>query len=136
MSIKLENEWKISLHDNCEFTKGIDNMSKEELDILLDEKVNMPIDFNGNRKIYKDNHFHCSYKGCNVEMRIVRTMPYGNISTVKYCITHDKLCSKSGWEMGWFNGIQADRKSNSNGLQKYYRTLEVVKSKIYEQKNI
>lgn len=60
-----------------------------------------------NYKEYLDNDkFHHSDKGCDVEIR--RTLngkEYDqNYAISKFCKTHNVMCSKTGWELGWYQG--------------------------------
>ena len=59
---------------------------------------------------YLDNkHFHHSGKGCDVVM--VRLPSKNNNKETyainKYCKTHDQLCSKTGWEIGYYLGTKS-----------------------------
>jgi len=49
------------------------------------------------------HRWHHSFKKCKVEMTVD-----GNL-TNKFCITHQKLCSKSGWEIGWHRGNNSSK---------------------------
>lgn len=55
---------------------------------------------------YKDylthERFHHSEKGCEVE--IIASKREGNYAVLKFCKTHNVLCSKTGWESGWYQG--------------------------------
>lgn len=51
--------------------------------------------------------FHHSLKGCEIEMRkkeCVRNEEETDYCYNKFCLTHNKLCSKTGWELGWYLG--------------------------------
>lgn len=57
----------------------------------------------------ENKHFHHSDKGCDVVM--VR-LPSKNrnreaFAINKYCKTHDQLCSKTGWEIGYYLGTKS-----------------------------
>lgn len=56
-----------------------------------------------NFEVFLDSpKFHHSRKGCDVYMfnrKALRNNP-----TFKFCITHNKECSKTGWESGWYLG--------------------------------
>jgi len=59
-----------------------------------------------NKLEYLENeHFHNSLKGCDVEMVIKKDGK--NLSVNGYCHTHNKLLSKTGWEMGWWGGTNS-----------------------------
>lgn len=48
-------------------------------------------------------HFHHSDKGCDVIMKRTTNMLSGNrVSINKFCKTHNVVCSKTGWELGWY----------------------------------
>lgn len=54
-----------------------------------------------------NTRFHASQKDCVVEY--VKRMGGRNgegsrTGDYLYCHTHQKLCSKTGWEMGWYSG--------------------------------
>lgn len=50
-----------------------------------------------------NDKFHHSHKGCQIEM-ILNKIEKGNLSINKICHTHNKTCSKTGWELGWYMG--------------------------------
>lgn len=54
------------------------------------------------------NRYHHSMKGCECEMRIRRRDNH-NIAINKFCITHNILCSKTGWELGWYLGRKSEK---------------------------
>ena len=59
-----------------------------------------------NYKEIKDNDkFHHSLKGCNIEM--IATKYDDTIAITKICKTHNVLCSKTGWELGWYMGTKS-----------------------------
>lgn len=71
---------------------------------VLDEEAYKP---NNHLKYLKNKHYHHSEKGCKIEMGI----EYGNRKgelpqpgVVKRCLTHNVVCSKTGWEKGWYAG--------------------------------
>ena len=51
----------------------------------------------------KDEHFHNSLKGCEVQMIVNRSVE-GDLSVNRICHTHNVTCSKTGWELGWYMG--------------------------------
>lgn len=53
-----------------------------------------------------NDKFHHSHKGCLVEMRLNKAEK-GNLSINKICLTHNKTCSKTGWELGWYMGTNS-----------------------------
>jgi hypothetical protein len=68
-----------------------------------EENSNTPNCFN----LYlKNNKYHHSVKGCKIEMMIGRSKNFNNnnATIMKWCKTHKKYCSKSGWELGWYQG--------------------------------
>lgn len=57
-----------------------------------------------------NEHYHSFLKGCDCEIRIfsgVRGDDKENKSVQKYCKTHGVLCSKTGWELGWYLGTRS-----------------------------
>jgi len=54
----------------------------------------------------KNEHYHHSEKGCIVEMVVNPKQDDGTVSINKICRTHDKRCSKTGWELGWYLGTK------------------------------
>lgn len=50
--------------------------------------------------------YHSFLKGCECEMKITRSDNH-NISVHKYCKTHGVMCSKTGWELGWYQGTNS-----------------------------
>jgi hypothetical protein len=75
---------------------------------VLDEEAYKP---NNHLKYLKNKHYHHSEKGCKIEMGI----EYGNRKgelpqpgVVKRCFTHNVVCSKTGWERGWYAGERTD----------------------------
>jgi len=55
--------------------------------------------------IYKNKRFHHSLKGCDIELRILKSGRPGEkkIYTIrKYCKTHNKECLRSGWEIHYW----------------------------------
>ena len=70
--------------------------------IPLEEKY---YDCDNYKKYLSNEHFHHSEKGCEIEIRRTSNVLRDNrISINRYCKTHDCLCSKTGWELGWFSG--------------------------------
>lgn len=54
-----------------------------------------------------NKHYHHSDKGCQIEMTIEMGNRPGEPSlpgVVKKCLTHNCICSKTGWEKGWYQG--------------------------------
>lgn len=52
-----------------------------------------------------NEHFHHSDKGCQIEMvKSIISLRTNRMSINKQCHTHNTLCSKTGWELGWFSG--------------------------------
>ena len=79
-----------------------------------------------NYKEYLSNeHFHHSEKGCEVEIRRTSNVQRDNrISINRYCKTHDCLCSKTGWELGWFSGTNNRIYKNNNVKKKCHNCNE------------
>lgn len=91
------------------------NNNENYFDAIND--YNLPIDethYNpDNYSQYLSNeHYHHSDKGCDIEV-VVRTdkelSGRGNKSVNKICHTHDKVCSKTGWELGWYMGQETKK---------------------------
>jgi hypothetical protein len=62
-----------------------------------------------NYKEYLGNDlYHHKDKGCELEIKINKSSN-GNISIEKFCKTHNVLCSKTGWELGWYNGTESKK---------------------------
>lgn len=61
-------------------------------------------------EVKSDKHFHHSLKGCKTEMKVKIEKGAGDKhyswSINKYCHTHGVLCSKTGWELGWYGGTE------------------------------
>ena len=69
--------------------------SKEHQEILPDNYLEI-----------KDNDkFHHSLKGCDIE--VIVEVVNENVRVNKYCKTHQILCSKTGWELGWYMGTKS-----------------------------
>jgi len=121
----MKNEYKLLLHSNHFFRGGYKSKTETEIAFIMSEQFNRP---ENHLKYLKDEHYHSIDKGCDTEMKIVRTQAYTDISVQRYCHTHNCLCSKSGWEMGWFSGQQLPKTEYSNGTPKFFRTYELLKS--------
>jgi len=121
----MKNEYKLLLHDANFFGGGFKNKPEELLEYIMSETTNRP---NSHLKYLKDEHYHSTDKGCDIEMRIVRTSTYRDISVHRYCHTHNCLCSKSGWEMGWFGGTKEVIKYLNKKRAKFFRTYQILKS--------
>lgn len=65
----------------------------------------------------KDEHYHSFLKGCDCEM-IIKRNEFDDFALVnKFCKTHQVMCSKTGWELGWYRG------TNSRALVRDNRTI-------------
>ena len=53
-----------------------------------------------------DCHYHHSGKGCEMEARFDSKLTLGSNANIEYwyCRTHNLYCSKTGWELHWYNG--------------------------------
>jgi len=125
MSVNAENLWKLGLQNNKDFI-NIKNFSDKEIINRICENSNFPHDKNGNEIIYDNEHFHCSAKGCEIEMRLMRTDYYGDYIIQKYCHKHNRVCSKTGWELGWYLGKQTKKFKNNNNRTKRQRSISPV----------
>jgi hypothetical protein len=68
---------------------------------LEEEYFNSPL----YKNFLNDGHFHHSEKGCDIEIRkFYKDKITNRYSVNKYCKTHNKLCSKTGWELNWYMG--------------------------------
>lgn len=60
---------------------------------------------------YLDNEkYHHTDKGCEIEMVKIDGNRVGEPTCrglYKKCLTHNVLCSKTGWEQGWYLGTQS-----------------------------
>lgn len=126
MAVNIENLWKIGLHDNVDFVRGVNEMPDEELINKICESSNLPHDSNGNKIIHNNEHFHCSQNGCDIEMRLVRTDYYGDYSVHKFCHTHNKECSRTGWEFGWYMGNKKSNHKKPNNVIKFRRSISAI----------
>lgn len=79
---------------------------------------------------YPDNYdevkdherFHHTEKGCDMEYRPSMS-DNRNWSQEYFCKTHNVLCSKTGWELGWYQGTRS----------KYYKEFTCLKcGKVFE----
>ncbi len=56
--------------------------------------------------------FHSHDRGCKLlQINLKRSDvkdPHGEMECV-YCETHEVLCSKTGWEMGWYQGTESKK---------------------------
>ena len=126
MSVKNGNEWKIGLHENIDFIGGVNNMPDEEIINKICENSNLPHNQNGEKIIYDNEHFHCSQNGCDIEMRLIRTDYYGDYSVHKFCHTHNKECTRTGWEFGWYLGEKKIEYKKPTGDIKFKRAISVI----------
>ena len=68
--------------------------------------------------IYPENYeeikdhekFHHTEKGCDMELKYHTSFDKNNKpyrSQEYFCHTHNVLCSKTGWELGWYQGTRS-----------------------------
>ena len=64
----------------------------------------------------KNDKYHSSDKGCDCEIIEEKGKIYSktrnennNIAVLKYCKTHNVLCSKTGWELGYFHNSNSKK---------------------------
>lgn len=58
--------------------------------------------------ILTNPHFHHSLKGCICELVCFRaSKSFSRLA--KICHTHDIECSKTGWELGWYKGVNLQK---------------------------
>ena len=66
----------------------------------------------GYAEYLENEHYHHEDKGCEIVMiaitptnwkPFIAKKPKG-ILINKFCKTHRKMCSKTGWELGWYSG--------------------------------
>ena len=73
----------------------------------------MPEEFynpSGYADYLENEHYHHSDKGCQIEMTTEMGTRPGEIflsGVVKKCLTHNCVCSKTGWEKGWYRGTKS-----------------------------
>lgn len=67
------------------------------------------------------DRFHHSRKGCKCEIVVEKVKNVKNVSDsfknwayTKYCHTHKVLCSKTGWELGWYMDEKAKKFSEGD----------------------
>ena len=125
MGVNIENLWKIGLHENIDFIGGVNNMPDEEIVNKICENSNLPHNYKGEKIIHDNEHFHCIKKGCDIEMRLVRTDYYGDYSVHKFCHTHNKECSRTGWEFGWYLGEEKTEHKKPNAI-KFRRCVSTI----------
>lgn len=80
----------------------------------------------------KDNkHFHHSCKGCDILMIVekdpITSGKYSNYSVKKYCNTHQVMCSKTGWELGWYLGQRTKDIYDATGKNSKYSKCDCGK---------
>ena len=70
----------------------------------------------------KDNEkFHHTEKGCDMELKYHTSFDKNNKpyrSQEYFCHTHGVLCSKTGWELGWYMGTKSERSFKEFTCQK------------------
>lgn len=69
---------------------------------------------NGSKKEL-NQHCHSSAVGC-VMTRIIGAKWCGKNVENYYCLTHDKLCTKTGWELGWYLGTNSSELWDSDNI--------------------
>ncbi|MDA3803159.1 MAG: hypothetical protein PF488_04720 [Patescibacteria group bacterium] len=79
-------------------------------------------------EILTNEHYHHQDKGCNVKIRISRNKRGDRCKEV-YCHTHKVLCSKTGWEYGWYSG------TNNRLYEDLITTNCIICGKELESKN-
>lgn len=57
-------------------------------------------------------HFHSSSNGCYLT-KILGARWCGRDIDNYYCHTHGVVCSKTGWELGWYRGTNSQEVWNS-----------------------
>ena len=77
-------------------------MKYERFTFPMEEKAYRPDNYD---EICDNDKFHYSEKGCDIEMRIEKRNE--RLGLFKYCKTHKVLCSKTGWELGWYQGTKS-----------------------------
>lgn len=82
--------------------EDVNNEASNVTTPLKEEFFNSPFYLN---YLYHDK-FHHTDKGCKCEMR-KSSSEECNLHITKYCLTHDKTCSKTGWELGWYLGTNS-----------------------------
>lgn len=58
-------------------------------------------------EVLDNDKFHHTEKGCDMELKPHKAND-GNWSQEYYCHTHSVLCSKTGWELGWYQGTNSN----------------------------
>ena len=106
---------------------------EEEMRYYLDEITELDMTPHCADDYLSNEHYHSFLKGCDCEMIIKEKDGYGkffdskNMYVNKYCKTHKVMCSKTGWEIGWYQGTKSETKKElrkSNGIKaEFNRTL-------------
>ena len=97
--------------------------------VSIDEMSYLP---NNLSEIINHDRYHCSLKGCDIETQCIKICHYKNgyILVRKICHTHGIVCSKTGWELGYYLGT--DSRSLMKELDKTNYNLknkvEILKS--------
>lgn len=60
-------------------------------------------------EVLDNDKFHHTEKGCDMELRPHKAND-GNWSQEYFCKTHNVLCSKTGWELGFYQGTKSEYK--------------------------
>lgn len=61
------------------------------------------IDYLSNEK------FHDSKKGCDIKMITKKSSDGKYVAVSRFCKTHNVICSKTGWELGWYMGTESKK---------------------------
>jgi hypothetical protein len=103
---------KILLYNNNMKSKYL--TTQEEFRQNIDEITELDTTPYNVEEYLNNNKYHSFLKGCECEMRVVKGYA-SNVILNKYCKTHDKLCSKTGWELGWYKGTKTEKHKDSFG---------------------
>jgi predicted RNA-binding Zn-ribbon protein involved in translation (DUF1610 family) len=79
-----------------------DELNDHDLE-LVEKNYNSP-DY---KSFLSNDKFHHSEKGCDIEM--IETRKEGNIAINRFCKTHNAICSKTGWELGYYMGTNSKK---------------------------
>lgn len=92
--------------------------TKKEVKNLITECSQFFYDQDKEERLRKSDKFHSKSKGCNIRSYIIRDGK--NIFRGKYCETHKKELSYTGWEIGFYRGTNSKALS-SKGKQRCSR---------------
>ena len=93
------------------------NIIDGELRKYLEEITERDVTPEGADEYLSHEHYHSFLKGCDCEIVLKNIKRNGNfpnetVMVNKYCKTHKVMCSKTGWEVGWYGGTKTNSRKN------------------------